>query len=535
MDGLFIILCSNPILLFRPASYTYLTQQYQLFARRVIRLLWWASSNSGPGWTVCKPTAPAECFMIPSDSSGLACSIVSTKFKTTIPFTIKNKNMTQPQHSPQFLRKRKMMLVLPLLVLPFVCIVFVALGGGKGDAKKNPNAAGSSGFNMTLPGAHFAKKETVLNKLAFYEKADEDSAKLLERMKQDPYHLRLNTRAQAKSTPQGQSLLGMAGSTTDHFISHLNAVPGEDSNANKLLRQLDQLKQVLHRPAMPAMAAGFPGSMPSMVSLPVPSSPAPEMNRLEKLMQTIKAADTATSDPQLDKISVILDKALKLQHPGQGDGGKKTSIAVQTPIVLTVNPSHVATAVSDLGANPAAETDSGGYEDVGGFYTIDEPEKAEQEVQNTMTAVIPEDQTLVVGATITLRLTQDAVINGVTIPRDNPVYGVVTINGDRMGVTVSSIRYRQAIYPVSLQVYDMDGLPGIHIPGAITRDVAKESADQGISSMGLNTLDPSLAGQAATAGIEAAKTLISRKIRLVRVSVKAGYQVLLKNTKLVTH
>ena len=51
---------------------------------------------------------------------------------------------------------------------------------------------------MTLPGAHFAKKETALNKLAFYEKADEDSAKLLERMKQDPYHLKLNTSAASK-------------------------------------------------------------------------------------------------------------------------------------------------------------------------------------------------------------------------------------------------------------------------------------------------------------------------------------------------
>jgi conjugative transposon TraM protein len=472
--------------------------------------------------------------MIPSDSSGLACSIVSTTFKTTIPFTIKNKNMTQPQHSPQFLRKRKMMLVLPLLVLPFVCIVFVALGGGKGDAKKNPNAAGSSGFNMTLPGAHFAKKETVLNKLAFYEKADEDSAKLLERMKQDPYHLRLNTRAQAKATPQGQSLLGMAGSSTDHFISHLNAVPGEDSNANKLLRQLDQLKQVLHRPAMPAMPAGFPGSMPSMVSRPVPSSPAPEMNRLEKLMQTIKAADTATSDPQLEKLSGMLDKIIKIQHPGQEPSGEKTALTVEAPAALSVTTPHESAAVADLAANPSTDEDTG-YKDADGFYSIDEVESANPAAQNAMTAVIPEDQTLVAGATITLRLTQDAVINGVTIPRDNPVYGLVTINGDRMGVTVSSIRYRQGIYPVGLQVYDMDGLPGIHIPGAITRDVAKESADQGVSSMGLNALDPSLAGQAATAGIEAAKTLISRKIRLVRVSVKAGYQVLLKNTKSVTH
>jgi conjugative transposon TraM protein len=202
--------------------------------------------------------------------------------------------------------------------------------------------------------------------------------------------------------------------------------------------------------------------------------------------------------------------------------------------VLSVTTPAAAVAVSDVVTNPPMDGDTG-YQEADGFYSIDEPDKEGPAVQNTITAVIPEDQTLVAGATITLRLTQDAVINGMTIPRDNPVYGLVTMNGDRMGVTISSIRYRQGIYPVSLQVYDMDGLAGIHIPGAITRDVAKESADQGVSSMGLNALDPSLAGQAATAGIEAAKTLISRKIKLVRVSVKAGYQVLLKNTKSVTH
>jgi conjugative transposon TraM protein len=440
--------------------------------------------------------------------------------------------MTKPQHSPQFLRKRKMMLVLPLLVLPFLFIVFVALGGGKGKTNNGISTETGKGFNMTLPGAHFAKKERALNKLAFYEKADEDSAKLLERMKQDPYHLKLNPSPDAKTSSPGQAFLGMGGNPSDHFISHLGTVPREDSNANKLLRQLDQLKQVLHRPQVPA---GFPGSMPSMVGPPTASSQVPGMNGLEQVMQKIKAADTATSDPQLEKLSGMLDKIIQIQHPGQEFGGEKKAATVQATSALTVTPNHESATVSDLAGPPSSEPDGGEYEETDGFYSIDEPEKMDPNVENTMTAVIPEDQTLVAGATITLRLTQDAVINGFTIPRDNPVYGVVDIRGDRMGVTVSSIRFRQVLYPVSLQVYDMDGLPGIHIPGAITRDVAKESADQGISSMGLTALDPSLAGQAATAGIEAAKTLISRKIKLVRVSVKAGYQVLLKNTKSVTH
>jgi len=107
-----------------------------------------------------------------------------------------------------------------LLLLPFVCIVFVALGGGKGAGKSTTAAAGSHGFNMTLPTAHFAKKEATLNKLAFYEKADEDSAKLLEQMKQDPYHFKLGTPAPAKLLPQGQAFLGMGGNGGDHFINH---------------------------------------------------------------------------------------------------------------------------------------------------------------------------------------------------------------------------------------------------------------------------------------------------------------------------
>jgi conjugative transposon TraM protein len=439
--------------------------------------------------------------------------------------------MTQLPHSSQFLRQRKMLVVVPLLILPFVFIVFVALGGGKGETKNSLTAESGKGFNSNLPAAHFAKKETALTKMGFYQKADADSAKLQERIRQDPYHAKSITPLAIKTAPQATSLFGMAGNTTGHFTTHLSTMPGEDSNANKLLRQLDQLKQALHRPAMPNV---LPAPLPTNYSLPVLSSHAPEMNRLEKLMQTIKAADTATSDPQLEKLSGMLDKIIKIQHPEQELLGEKALATVQSPTVLPITSPAPAAAVSDVAANPCEDEDTG-YQEADGFYSIDVSDQANLANQNTMAAVIPEDQTLVAGATITLRLRQDAVINGITIPRDNPVYGLVSIKGDRMGVAISSIRYRQGIYPVSLQVYDMDGLPGIHIPGGITRDVAKESADQGISSMGLNALDPSLAGQAATAGIEAAKTLISRKIRLTRVSVKAGYQVLLKNTKGVTH
>jgi hypothetical protein len=49
--------------------------------------------------------------------------------------------------------------------------------------------------------------------------------------------------------------------------------------------------------------------------------------------------------------------------------------------------------------------------------------------------------------------------------------------------------------------------------------------------MGLTSLDPSLAAQATTAGIAAAKTLISKKVRLVKVTLPAGYALFLQNKK----
>ena len=78
-------------------------------------------------------------------------------------------------------------------------------------------------------------------------------------------------------------------------------------------------------------------------------------------------------------------------------------------------------------------------------------------------------------------------------------------------------------------MYDLDGIAGIHIPGSISRDVAKQSSEQGLQNIELTMLDPSLAVQAANTGIQTAKSLLSKKVKLVKVTLKAGYKILLKD------
>ncbi|MBE7170032.1 MAG: conjugative transposon protein TraM, partial [Williamsia sp.] len=129
-------------------------------------------------------------------------------------------------------------------------------------------------------------------------------------------------------------------------------------------------------------------------------------------------------------------------------------------------------------------------------------------------------------------LVNDIYVNGTLIPRGTPVFGAASLSEERLKISIGSIRFRSSLYLVSLSVYDLDGMEGIFVPGTISRDVAKESAGQALQGIGLTTLDPSLSAQAASAGIQAAKSLLTRKAKLVRVSVKAGYRVLLKDASL---
>ncbi len=78
------------------------------------------------------------------------------------------------QHSERFLKKRKFMLALPVLIVPFLTMGFWAAGGGKG--KQKTVLLAKQGLNTKLQDARL-KDDHSLNKLSFYELAQKDSQK----------------------------------------------------------------------------------------------------------------------------------------------------------------------------------------------------------------------------------------------------------------------------------------------------------------------------------------------------------------------
>jgi len=433
--------------------------------------------------------------------------------------------------SPQMLRKRKFLIVLPLLVFPFVTLLFWALGGGNGNDLRAQQTTTKPGLNLELPDANL-KDDKPLDKLSYYEKAALDSAKLEELMKNDPNYLqKLSTEgshifindsipASVKYTPK--SSYGSTNLNTSLYNNH-----NQDPNEAKVYSKLEQLDKAMKQASI--KSEGGLGTYSHTRRTASASMNGSDIDRLEQMMAMNKQ-DDGNEDPEMQQLNGMMERILDIQHPERvKERIRQTSEAHKGQVfAVNVNPNRDFNSllISKRSTQPKFSTNR--------FYSLDEDIDTNTAVENTIKAVVHQSQVLVDGAVVKLRLLNDIFINGNLIPKDNFVFGAASLNGERLIIKINSIRYNNSLYPVDLSVFDMDGMDGIYIPGAITRDVAKQSADQAVQGIGLTTIDPSLKVQAASAGIEAAKTLFSKKAKLIKVMVKAGYQVLLRDEKQTT-
>jgi conjugative transposon TraM protein len=403
-------------------------------------------------------------------------------------------------------KQKQKMLILPLLIIPFLTLAFWAMGGGKGIEK--PTVTKSSiGLNLHLPDPKL-KIEKPLDKLGFYDKADKDSLKLKEAMRNDPYYKNqlINEKQPGPSSTELEQIA--QNSEVKFHQSSLNQSPYNTSTSEaeeKLMQKLGELNKVINQPQPKGTEQDNFSYLDH--SLKTNSRLDNHVDHLENMMQSVNQNNN--SDPELQQLSGMMDKIMDIQHPERVKQRLNEKKNEQKQNAFTVSNQ----ADDDTIAN--------------GFYSLDNDEQIQK--SNAIQAVVNENQTLVNGAVIKLRLLSDIFINKEKIPTGTFVFGIVALDGERLNIEINSIKCNNSIFNVRMEIYDMDGLPGIYIPGAITRDVTKQSADNSLQLMQMTSLDPSLKAQATAAGLGTLKNLLSRKVKLIKVSVKAGYKILLKN------
>ena len=152
--------------------------------------------------------------------------------------------------------------------------------------------------------------------------------------------------------------------------------------------------------------------------------------------------------------------------------------------------------------------------------------------KNTISACVHNNQTVMDGQTVRFRLLEPMSVSDREIPRNALVVGTAKLQGERLSIIISSLGYRGSIIPVELSVYDTDGQAGIFIPGSMERSAAKEIvAGMGTSvgsSVNISTdAKAQLASDLGKGLIQGTSQYFTKKMRTVKVHLKAGYKVLL--------
>jgi len=205
-------------------------------------------------------------------------------------------------------KQKKMLLIIPLLAIPFITMLFWALGGGK-NANAQSVANQIKGLNMELPGAKL-KKDTTSNKLSFYEKAEQDSLKFKQERKDDPNYKSDSTsgvpqkdslhRFDSGIAPKNEGMIGRSFSIHPLNSSGASLAASEDQINQKLAALRRQISQ-------PTTAQAYNNTSGS-------NNSNAELSRVQAALQKMNTANAP--DPEMQQLSGMLDKIQEIENPG---------------------------------------------------------------------------------------------------------------------------------------------------------------------------------------------------------------------------
>lgn len=162
-------------------------------------------------------------------------------------------------------------------------------------------------------------------------------------------------------------------------------------------------------------------------------------------------------------------------------------------------------------------------------------DRREDSLSVTIRAMVFGNQVISSGGRVEMRLVEAVTLRGRLIPAGTRLFGIASFSGERLNVSLRSVQLDGRIFPLSLTVYDMDGLPGIYVPGNLAVEQGRQTVGQ--VANGINVQMPTgysadasavAAASAAQAGVTGLKTLAQRRAQLPVAKLKNNYYILLK-------
>jgi conjugative transposon TraM protein len=158
------------------------------------------------------------------------------------------------------------------------------------------------------------------------------------------------------------------------------------------------------------------------------------------------------------------------------------------------------------------------------------------EIRNGIRACVHESQTIAGEGNVKLRLLETAHAASMTIPKGALLTASAKFQGGRLQLKISSIEHQGNIIPVEIQVYDIDGQLGLNVPitpevGAASEMAANMSQTAGTNMMLTRSAGQQIAADLSRGVVQGVSGYFSKKVRVQKVTLKAGHQVFLVSKK----
>jgi conjugative transposon TraM protein len=392
-----------------------------------------------------------------------------------------------------FYRKRQLYMRLPLIVWPFILVLYPILGGGDGTRLQDDMAvteATQTGFNSTMPVAENGSiKGREVEKAGYGQAAP------------------------------GQVLSAFSHTVSDSVKGGLKTMPVDNPSS-----------------VATTHASSLAASTPVVAAQPVRHARTTAYAAPRR-----QAANTYYYTPPGGTVSdQQLTNQLRDYQANKVAPAKNTPALTSAPAPAAVASADAAPASVQITDNVTASRLSEETDNSSPFYTAPTEgsrRKSERAVlssgnsygsKKTIAWMIPvvvhEDQTIKDGQQVKLRLLKEITADGVTIPANTILYAVCKLSDDRLRLTVNNLQLHGQLIPLNLDVYDTDGSQGVNVPGlsqsSQNNGQLRSSAIQGLNVPGIGGL--------ATSVLSSARMSAANSARQTSIRLRAGYNLFLK-------
>ena len=414
----------------------------------------------------------------------------------------KKEDKPKRELTPQQVQQRRKMIVFPLMFLAFAgCMYLIFAPSGKEDV----NVESVGGFNADIPLP--AEDGIIADKQKAYEQAMQN------RKQQDKI--------------QSLQDFGFTGDNeTEEPQAEIDLMPEEEdvkpqrgggASSAYAYRDINrQLSTFYETPAVDEEKEDLKRQVAELT------------DRLQQQQNT-----TPTADDQMALLEKSYELAAKYMNGGQGQVAqvpvtgdidrKPDAVAVQAVRETTVSGLQQPMSDADFIRAYSQPRNYGFNTAVGTGYAMG---------KNTVAACIHQDQTLMDGQAVKLRLLEPMQAGNIVVPKNTLVAGTAKVQGERLDILVSSIEYAGNIIPVELAVFDTDGQKGLSVPSSMEQEAFNEAMANIGTGLGTSISFAQSAGQQVamdvTRGLlQGTSGYLAKKFRTVKVKLKAGYKVML--------